>query len=533
MDRDNGDNLNWDFAPPDFAGEAFDPFADAAPGTGDLGQGPVAAATSPAPTIGGTGPLRATGQQRRNDLPQFGVEDPHRHALENLRDSAAGPKGRFTPAQLDSRNEEVVSWCRERARELVRELNDHSWQARNRPAFDRPAEEVVAALIDDLLGLGPLEHLLRIPDVEDITINGPQDVWYKATGGWIRAERGFSSSEHALIVLNRAIVHTGRQAGPLTPIVDGTLLAGHRVNIVSAPLTEPWPVATIRIHRDHSFAMADLVAQGGSDRSTPEQKYLPNYFEHDRGEGMFSALAATFLHMAVIAGFNILVVGPTGVGKTTVLGALGRMIPSDRRVVVIEDVRELRMRGMKNGDNCAYFVTRPTTIDGLAAITQRDLVIAALRQRPDALTVGEARGAEVFDMLKALWTGHRNGLTSVHAHTIADVSSRIRMMLQEAAFSTEVSEATVSLWISKAFQLGITLRRAETGRRFVEEIVEFTGGVEGTVPVTTPLFRYDPAARRLKCSGQRLALTHEALLRETGFSYDDVLKAARERGELR
>ncbi len=531
MDRDNSDNLNWDFAPPDFSGEAFDPFAETATGGGELGQGPVS--VDPKVAAGGTAPLRTAAATRRNDLPQFTIDDPYQFVLENLRESAAGPNGHFSPTQLDSRNAEVVDWCRERATQLIRDLNDQSWQARNRAAFDLSADEVARQLLDDLLGLGPLEHLLRIPDVEDITVNGPNDVWYKATGGWVQATRGFESSEQALIVLNRAIVHTGRQAGPLTPIVDGTLLAGHRVNIVTAPLTDPWPVASIRIHRDHSLAMEDLVSAGGSDRSETEPRFIPDYFQRDRGEGMFSALAASFLHMAVIAGFNILVVGPTGVGKTTVLGALGRMIPADRRILVIEDVRELRMRGLKNGDNCVYFVTRPATIDGLAAITQRDLVIAALRQRPDALTVGEARGAEVFDMLKALWTGHRNGLTSVHAHTIADVSSRIRMMLQEAAFSTEVSESTVSQWISKAFQLGITLRRAETGRRYVEEIVEFTGGVEGTVPVTTPLFRYDAARRRLACTGQRLALPHEALLRETGFGYDGILQAARERGELR
>lgn len=531
MDRDNSDNLNWDFAPPDFSGEAFDPFAETATGGGELGQGPVSVAPKAAAV--GTAPLRPAAAPRRNDLPQFTIDDPYQFVLENLRESAAGPNGHFSPTQLDSRNAEVVEWCRERATQLIRDLNDRSWQARNRAAFDLPVDEIARQLLDDLLGLGPLEHLLRIPDVEDITVNGPNDVWYKATGGWVQAARGFESSEQALIVLNRAIVHTGRQAGPLTPIVDGTLLAGHRVNIVTAPLTDPWPVASIRIHRDHSLAMEDLVSAGGSDRSEVESRFIPDYFQRDRGEGMFSALAASFLHMAVIAGFNILVVGPTGVGKTTVLGALGRMIPADRRILVIEDVRELRMRGLKNGENCVYFVTRPATIDGLAAITQRDLVIAALRQRPDALTVGEARGAEVFDMLKALWTGHRNGLTSVHAHTIADVSSRIRMMLQEAAFSTEVSESTVSQWISKAFQLGITLRRAETGRRYVEEIVEFTGGVEGTVPVTTPLFRYDAARRRLGCTGQRLALPHEAMLREAGFGYDGILQAARERGELR
>ncbi len=525
MDRDNGDNLNWDFAPPDFSGEAFDPFAESATGGGELGQGPVS--VDARPSRAGTAPLRA------NTLPRFDVADPFSHALEALREAATGANGRFTPAEVDSGSDEVVAWCRERAGQLVGELNDRSWDARSRAAFDEPVDDVVGRLLDHLLGLGPLETILRQEDVEDIAINGPDDIWYKARGNWVRVDHGFRSSQQALIVLNRTIVHTGRQAGPLAPIVDGTMRQGHRINIISQPLTDPWPVASIRIHRDHSLQMVDLVSRGGEDHGEPDAPQLPDYFRHDRGSGMFTALSASFLHMAVIAGFNILVVGPTGVGKTTVLGALGRMIPADRRIVTIEDTRELRMRGLKNGENCVYLITRPATLEGLPAITQRDLVIAALRQRPDALTVGEARGAEVFDMLKALWTGHRNGLTSIHADTIADVSSRIRMMLQEASFQTETSENTVALWIARAFHLGITLRRSETGRRYVEEIVEFTGGIEGSIPVTTPLFRYDASRRRLMCTGQRLDLSHEAMLREAGFSYDLVLQAARERAEMK
>ncbi len=525
MDRDNSDNLNWDFAPPDFAGEAFDPFADAAAGPGELGQGPLG--TEAKAPRAGTAPLRLS------TLPRYDIADPFAHVLEALREAATGAAGRFSPAEVDSAGDAVFSWCRDRATQLVGELNDRSWEARSRAAFDQPTDEIVGRLLDHLLGLGPLETILRMPDVEDIAINGPDDIWFKALGNWVRVNHGFRSPQEALIVLNRTIVHTGRQAGPLTPIVDGTMRQGHRINIITQPLTDPWPVASIRIHRDHSLQMPDLVASGGEDHGQPSAPHLPDYFSQDRGSGMFTALSATFLHMAVIAGFNILIVGPTGVGKTTVLGALGHMIPADRRIVAIEDTRELRMRGLKNGDNCVYLITRPATLEGLPAITQRDLVIAALRQRPDALTVGEARGAEVFDMLKALWTGHRNGLTSIHADSIGDVSSRIRMMLQEASFQTETSEATVALWIARAFHLGITLRRSETGRRYVEEIVEFTGGIEGALPVTTPLFRYDGARRRLLCTGQRLDIGHEAMLREAGFAYDLVLQGARERSEIR
>jgi pilus assembly protein CpaF len=531
------ENLDWDFTPPDFSGEAFDPFTDTGSGVGgELGQGPVSVGESKGGGLFGTSigaPVASPASRPRpTHLAQFNVEDVFGHTLEMLRDAAFGANGRFAPSELESIPDEVVAWCREKAALLIRDLNDRSWEARSRPAFEQPVDEVVSKLIDHLLGLGPLEEILRMAEVEDIAINGPDDVWYKARGNWVRVAHAFRNSQEALVMLNRTIVHSGRQAGPLTPIVDGTMRQGHRINIITSPLTDPWPVASIRVHRDHSLGMEDLVARGGEDRTAVAAPLLPDYFAQDHGTGMFSALSATFLHMAVYAGLNILVVGPTGVGKTTVLGALGRMIPSDRRIIVIEDTRELRMRGLKNADNCVYLLTRPATLEGLPAITQRDLVITALRQRPDALTIGEARGAEVFDMLKALWTGHRNGLTSVHADSIADVSSRIRMMLQEASFQTEVTEQTVAMWIARAFQLGMTLRRSQSGRRYVEEIVEFTGGIEGALPVTTPLFRYDPSRRRLICTGQRLVRQNEAQLREAGFGYDLIVQAGRERGEL-
>jgi pilus assembly protein CpaF len=477
--------------------------------------------------LAGNGRGNGKGQTAGANIPRTFYET----ALEKLRDAATGPGGQFTPAELEAQAPETVAWCRRKAQDLVQQINDESLTAEAHLAFEQP-EQVVEALLNDLLGMGPLEELLRLPDVEDVAINGPHDVWYKAQGGWVKSPIQFRSSEVALLTLNRAIVRTGRQAGPLTPIVDATLRQGHRINIITEPLTDPWPVAAIRVHRDHSLRMEELVSSGGEDYGDAEPVLIPDYFSRDDSAGMISALAASFLHMAVVAGFNVLVVGAAGVGKTTLLGALGRMIPNHKRIVVIEDTRELRFRGAANGENCVYLLTRPATLEGLPAITQRDLVITALRQRPDALTVGEARGAEVFDMLKALWTGHRNGLTSIHADSITDVSSRIRMMLQEASFQTAIAEETVSLWIAKAFHLGITLRRTETGRRYVEEIVEFTGGVEANVPVTTTLFTYDPTLRRLRCTGHRLDAIHEAMLREAGYTYDAILDAARERREL-
>ena len=442
----------------------------------------------------------------------------------------------FTAVELANAQAATISWLSQSAHELVAAENDQALSAGGKPAFAHPAEVVVESLLNDVLGMGPIENLLRMPEVEDIAINGPNDIWYRRHGYWERSAAIYPDAQSLLLTLNRAIVHTNRQAGPLTPIVDATLRSGHRISIVSDPLAEPWPVATIRLHRESGLSIEDLIVKGGQDRTAAPARRLPNYFSHDQGQGLFSALVASFLHMAVVAGLNILVVGATGVGKTTVLGALGRLIPPERRVIVIEDTRELRLRASLTegspAQNCVYFTTRAESVEGLAPIQQDALVRAALRQRPDALTVGEARGAEVFDLLKSMWTGHRNGLTSIHADSLEDVPNRIRMMLQEARFQTEVSDTAVALWIAKAFDLGIMLRMTETGRRYVEEIAEFTGGVEGAIPVRTSLFNYAPATRRLLCSGHHLHAVHEAMLRSEGFSYGAVLEAASERGEL-
>jgi Flp pilus assembly CpaF family ATPase len=271
-----------------------------------------------------------------------------------------------------------------------------------------------------------------------------------------------------------------------------------------------------------------MLARGDARATAPPPAtVLPDYREYDTREGMLTAPIATFLHMGVEAGYNILLLGKTGAGKTALSAVLLRMLPPDRRVVIIEDTPELPAERR----NFQRLLVRPPSLEGLPAITQSDLIQVALRQRPDALTITEARGAEVFDLLKILRTGHRNGLASIHASSIDDLYTRVMQMLQESTLRTEVSAAMAASWIAKAFTLAVTLQQHQ-GRRWVSEVVEFTGGVEGEQPVRRPLFRYDPAARRLLCTGYHISDEHERELNEVGHRYQRVIDLAREMGDL-
>ena len=249
--------------------------------------------------------------------------------------------------------------------------------------------------------------------------------------------------------------------------------------------------------------------------------------------GLLTPTVVDFLHRVVIAGWNIIVLGRTGVGKTALLSMLGNLIPLERRIVVIEDTPELALRVDGSGlpRNVIYLRASQKRMDGGRAITQKDLLEAALRQRPDAIVMGEARGAEVHELLNVHHTGHRNGLTSIHAHSVAELPRRIKLMLNQSDAGRTWSEAGAADLIANAFDLGITLTKVR-GRRQVHEIVEFTGGVEGSHPVLNPLFVHDPRSGRLRCTGHQVTPLHEQYLADYGFGYAQTLDAARRWDEL-
>lgn len=439
----------------------------------------------------------------------------------------------FSASRLMHPDEEMERAVREVAREVVGGYASQA-TARGWAPLPMPQEQIVQRIVSEILGLGELESLLDMPGVEDVVINGPKEVYLYRGGGWEQVPIQFEDEEHVLRLLNRAIAPTGRQVSPMSPIVDAVIPGGHRINVVMSPCAEPSPVAAIRIRRASGFTMEDLLGRDMREAMVQRARLtVPDYTQIAVPGAMLTAQAATFLHYAVLAGMNIVVVGGTGVGKTSFLGALGRLIPDWMRIVVIEDTRELNMRVRPDGlpGNCVYFTTRLGGLEGTPPVTQSDLVRAALRQRPDALTLGEARGGEVLDLLKALCTGHKNGLTSVHAENVGELVSRLKLMFQEADVKTEVRDATVAEWIAKAFHLGVALEMATVigpdGRqgkvRRVSEIVEFSGSVEGGQPTRQTLFRYDEREGRLKRQMVYLTPDRERMFAAAGFSYQQIV----------
>ncbi len=442
--------------------------------------------------------------------------DPFRAVYAEIQKDVSG---KYSAKEQEEKRPEVEQFIRQLTRDLVRQYNDTAL-SKSLPLIQADVETLAQRAINDLLGMGAIDDLLALDGVEDIVINGPGEVMIKRYGKWELTDVTYPDPETVLYKINQGIAHTGRQAGPLIPVVDAHLESGDRVSIVTYPVARPWPVVSIRKRHNSALTMLDFVRSGAGRRARPAPPKLPNYFKHAGPEGILTPLAAAFLHMCMVAGCNVLVVGATGIGKTTFLNVLGKGIPPDRRILVIEDTPELDIRPQVDGRarNCVYFTTRPESVEGIKPISQDALVRAALRQRPDALAIGEVRGAEIKDLLKALWTGHKNGLTSIHADSIPEVPERMRMMLQEASFTTEISDETVSLWIAKSFHLAIMYREGVEVMREVEEIVEFTGVVEGRTPAMNKVF--ENKGRGLELVGGKFY--REKMLDRVGYSFDMI-----------
>ena len=417
------------------------------------------------------------------------------------------------------------------ARKTVRDITLRLIQAHNDKAMSEggvrlnDVEDIINRVLDTVIGLGALEALLRMPGVEDIAINGPNEALVFKDGHWHNTNVTFESAERLIELVNRAMSDTGRQVNVVQPLCDSRLPNLSRINVAIAPVADPSPLVTIRVFRDKVLEMSDWVRRPRqpADRQEPPPPPAIRDYRDLGWDGPLTPQAAAFLEMAAVADLNILVVGATGSGKTTMVQTLGRLKPADRRMVVIEDTRELRIRDQANGlpNNCVYMTTRTSTVEGVAQeVLQAHLVKNALRMRPDGLTLGEARGAEVLDLLMALNTGHKGALTTLHANSLREVPGRFAQMLQLADLKMPLSDQAVAKWIAGGFHLGLFIELDHVARqRRIVEIAEFTGVVEGNTPSMQSLFTLERG--RLKRTMFPMQRGH--LLERIGHNYQEVM----------
>lgn len=366
-------------------------------------------------------------------------------------------------------------------RKLLARLNLETLSSTDRPRAEREIRDVVTSLIteagtpvsesehaalmgdvlDEVFGFGPLEPLLRDKTVNDILVNTYKNVFVERAGKLERVPAAFQDDQHLMRIIDRIASGVGRRIDDITPMVDARLPDGSRVNAVIPPLAVDGPLLSIR-----RFPAERLK----SEKLVELRSLTPKMIE--------------FLHHCVAARLNCVVSGGTGSGKTTLLNILSGFIPNDERIVTIEDAAELQLQQ----EHVARLETRPPDVEGKGAIKQRQLVINALRMRPDRIVVGEVRGEEALDMLQAMNTGHDGSLTTVHANTPRDALTRIETMI--AMGNVNLGNVAMRQQISSAIQIIVQQTRLSDGSRRVTSISEISG-MEGSVITMQEIYRFE------------------------------------------
>lgn len=321
-------------------------------------------------------------------------------------------------------------------------------------------KKLIKLIIDEVLGLGPLETLLADPTISDILVNSFDRVYVERRGKLEPVNIKFHSNAHLLNIIDRIVSSVGRRIDESSPMVDARLADGSRVNAIIPPLALDGPSLSIR-----RFSVDKLTA-----------KELIDY-------GSITAEMVELLQGSVKGKLNVLVSGGTGSGKTTLLNMLSGYIPPNERIVTIEDSAELQLQQ----PHTVRLETRPQNIEGRGEVTQRDLVKNCLRMRPDRIVVGEVRGGEALDMLTAMNTGHEGSLTTLHANSPRDALGRLEYMVCMAGFDMPVSN--IRTQIASAIDLVVQLERQEDGRRRVISIQEING-MEGDIITMSEIFRF-------------------------------------------
>ena len=321
-------------------------------------------------------------------------------------------------------------------------------------------EKLIEEILDETLGFGPLEPLLKDPTISDILVNGPKNCYVERRGKLEKIELLFRDNEHLLQIIDRIVSKVGRRVDETSPLVDARLPDGSRVNAVIPPIALDGASLSIRRFGANPLKLEDLL----------------NY-------KAFSPEMAMLLEACIKARLNIVISGGTGCGKTTLLNTLSSFIPSDERIVTIEDAAELQLQQ----DHVVRLETRPANIEGKGSILTRDLVKNALRMRPERIIVGECRGSETLDMLQAMNTGHSGSMTTLHANSVRDAMSRLETMIMMAGFELPIK--AMRQQIASAVDLIIQANRLQGGPRKITSITEVMN-MEQDVIIMQEIFKY-------------------------------------------
>lgn len=346
---------------------------------------------------------------------------------------------------------------------VAQEITDLMAEAKE-PLSPAERQHLAMEIMNDVVGLGPVEPFLADPTIDEIMVNSTNPIYIERDGKILVTEARFVSQEHLRRVIDRIVGAVGRRIDEASPMVDARLADGSRVNAVIAPLAVDGPALTIRKFAVDAYQADDLVRFG---TASPELMHM--------------------LQLCVEVGLNVLVSGGTGTGKTTLLNVLSGFIPNDERIVTIEDAVELQL----HQTHVVRLESRPPNIEGRGEVTVRDLVRNALRMRPDRIIVGEVRGPEALDMLQAMNTGHDGSLSTVHCNSPRDALSRLETLVLMSG--VDLPSRAIREQISSALDLVVHLQRFRDGSRRITQVCEVVGMEGGTI-TTGDIYSFDHSA---------------------------------------